>query len=83
MKDKSYFTNTLHEIDSEGRGSFKDVYHEYEHKEYLRHYFAGLAMQGLLANPSPNIIGMNIDSLTDLSIDLSISLIKQLENRKP
>ena len=45
-----------------------------------REYFAGLAMQGLLSNPYPDIVGLNPDIITSTAIDLADKLLKQLEN---
>jgi len=45
-----------------------------------REYFAGLAMQGLLSNPYPDIVGLNPDIITSTAIDLADKLLKQLDN---
>lgn len=45
-----------------------------------REYFAGLAMQGLLSNPYPDIVGLNPDIITSTAINLADKLLKQLEN---
>ena len=42
-----------------------------------REYFAGLAMQGLLANPK--LTELNIENLTVLAIEHTDELLKQLE----
>lgn len=42
-----------------------------------REYFAGLAMQGLLANP--DLTELNIENLTVLAIEHTDELLKQLE----
>ena len=64
-----------------------------EYNEYLRIYFAGLAMQGLLANPqywkrvykTLSSLKANKDSIecvfTQFSIKLADEILKQLEEK--
>ena len=55
-----------------------------EYNEYLRIYFAGLAMQGLLALPDKgtyNSFDEAIERICEVSIKFADELLKQLENK--
>ena len=55
-----------------------------EYNEYLRIYFTGLAMQGLLALPDKgtyNSFDEAIERICELSIKFADELLKQLENK--
>lgn len=45
-----------------------------------REYFAGLAMQGMLANSSYEIIGLSEEQIAKASIEHADNLIEQLTN---
>ena len=51
-----------------------------EYNEYLRTYFAGLAMQGILSNPSSIIIDLKDIDKVNFSLIIADKLLKQLEN---
>lgn len=44
-----------------------------------REYFAGLAMQGLLSNPDPDIVNFNEKEIAEIAIECTDELLKQLE----
>jgi hypothetical protein len=46
------------------------------YNEYLRKYFAGLAMQGLLSNPNNS---NSVDEITKKAVIYSDGLLKQLQ----
>ena len=55
-----------------------------EYNEYLRIYFAGLAMQGLLALPykgTYSSLDEGIERICKFSIKFADELLKQLENK--
>ena len=55
-----------------------------EYNEYLRIYFAGLAMQGLLALPDKGTYGSfdeAIERICEVSVKFADELLKQLENK--
>ena len=58
-----------------------------EYNEYLRTYFSGLAMQGMLSNPgTSNYLKGNIDLLvpelvSKFAIEYAEELLKQLEKK--
>lgn len=43
-------------------------------------YFAAMAMQGLLANPHPDVVSMDSDDVAKYSKRQSIELLKQLDS---
>ena len=54
-----------------------------EYNEYLRIYFAGLAMQGLISSCDWNVTFFNkdlIEATSKNAIDLADELLKQLED---
>ena len=55
-----------------------------EYNEYLRIYFAGLAMQGLLALPDKGTYSSfdeAIERICEISVKFADELLKQLENK--
>ena len=55
-----------------------------EYNEYLRIYFSGLAMQGLLALPDKGTYGSfdeAIERICEVSVKFADELLKQLENK--
>ena len=55
-----------------------------EYNEYLRIYFAGLAMQGLLALPDKGTFGSfdeAIEWVCEVSVKFADELLKQLEEK--
>ena len=55
-----------------------------EYNEYLRIYFSGLAMQGLLALPDKGTYGSfdeAIERICEISVKFADELLKQLENK--
>ena len=55
-----------------------------EYNKYLRIYFAGLAMQGLLALPDKGTYGSfdeAIERICEVSVKFADELLKQLENK--
>ena len=55
-----------------------------EYNEYLRIYFAGLALQGLLALPDKGTYGSfdeAIERICEVSVKFADELLKQLENK--
>ena len=55
-----------------------------EYNKYLRIYFAGLAMQGLLALPDKGTYGSfdeAIERICEISVKFADELLKQLENK--
>ena len=56
-----------------------------EYNEYLRIYFAGLAMQGLISTftekASYGGLGIEIEKTIECAIDYADELLKQLENK--
>jgi len=62
--------------------------HEFEsdeaYRDYLRTYFAAMAMQGVLSHNNPNNYKPNqSEDIVRLSIALSDELLKQLEDANP
>ena len=51
-----------------------------EYNEYLRIYFAGLAMQGILANSGLNNI--KEESVAEISVLCADKILEELENTK-
>ena len=51
-----------------------------EYNEYLRIYFAGLAMQGMIANTDTYVQDKSV--IAKLSIEHADELLKQLENEQ-
>lgn len=51
----------------------------YYHGLTKREYFAGLAMQGLLANSYPDIVSLHEKKVSEWAIAVSDELLKQLE----
>ena len=45
-----------------------------------REYFAGLAMQGMLANSYPDTMGFNEEQIAKIAINYTDELLKQLQN---
>jgi hypothetical protein len=56
--------------------SRKDFFTDSEYREYLRIYFAGLAMQGLLACSEIECLS---DDICESAVGLADELLKQLE----
>jgi hypothetical protein len=56
--------------------------HEFEsledYKEYLRHYYAGLAMQGMLANPELEVNTTPAETIAEDAVVQADALISQL-----
>ena len=55
-----------------------------EYNEYLRIYFAGLAIQGLLSLPDKGTFGSfdeAIEWMCEVSVKFADELLKQLENK--
>ena len=48
-----------------------------------REYFAGLAMQGLLANSDGKIASLSVQATTEISIEMADALLYELETTKP
>lgn len=71
-------TRTYRETELEMMSDKGDYFYTYDYWEKLKHQYAGMAMQGLMAEGE--CVNMTCSGLTELSVKYATALVEKLKN---